>query len=201
MLQFWLTASPSSRLLHSVDAYSATVIIAPSLVFCHRKVRDGFWWLLSVSRERRKKSTHSYLTNTDFWEARLLLFCTDIGLNQVADHLRSLRHVVTSAEEARVNTSDDYAFLGWMRRENLIWVTRDWRRARHALDEGLMHHRPGIVVIDSPDASSEDLIAGIDAFLAMRPRYKQTWEQLFYLSHGKFVRYLPDGREAVRVLA
>jgi len=148
-----------------------------------------------VGKLELKKQEYSRLRKRGAGKQGRLPFCTDQGLLPVAERLAELGYPVVTAEDASVNTSDDLAFLAWIREMGLVFVTRDWRRARRVWKDGLLHDRPGIVVIHSPKGDRNDLLEGIDAFLSMRLSYRLMWEVIIYLSHGQRKALFADGSE------
>jgi hypothetical protein len=96
-----------------------------------------------VGKLELKKQEYSRLRKRRAGKQGRLAFCTDQGLLPVAEPLAELGYPVVTAEDASVNTSDDLAFLAWIREMGLVFVTTDWRRARKVWKDGLLHDLPG----------------------------------------------------------
>jgi predicted nuclease of predicted toxin-antitoxin system len=152
-----------------------------------------------VGKVERKKGRHSYFDKRKFAERRKHPFLTDVGLGEIAEHLEQQGHFAIPAENAPSDPSDDYALLAWAREQGYVFITRDWDRAQKMIREGLMHDRPGIIVLHFPKASAQELRHAIDLVLSARLRYEELWGRVVYISRGVFKMLASDGTEDLRV--
>lgn len=152
-----------------------------------------------MGKVERKKGRHSYFDKRKFAQRRKHPFLTDVGLGEIADHLGQQGHFAIAAENVPADPSDDYALLAWAREQGYVFITRDWDRAQKMIGEGLMHNRPGIIVLHFPNASAHELRDAIDLVLSGRPRYDQLWGRVAYVSRGVFKMLASDGTQDSRV--
>ena len=121
--------------------------------------------------------------------------CLDENVACLQGLLAEKRFPTINSANAGLQGTQDEVLLAWLRKTGWMWVTRDEKRVLAMWKSGLLHDRPGIILLHSPKGDAEDLVHLMNAFLIGKFNYVELWGRAVYISHDKVRLLFADGTE------